>query len=89
MAMDFRRSETRQFDNTVKKLPSTDQANASEVATTNRQALARFKAIVIDPDESRRAFAATALTAFEPGFDVVSGAFMVTFLTDNRSHEGN
>jgi hypothetical protein len=32
----------------------------------------RYKAIVIDPDESRRVFAADALIAFEPGFDVVT-----------------
>jgi predicted dehydrogenase len=32
----------------------------------------RFKAMVIDSDESRRLFAANALTAFEPGFDVVT-----------------
>jgi predicted dehydrogenase len=32
----------------------------------------RYKALVIDPDESRRIFAADALIAFEPGFDVVT-----------------
>ncbi len=32
----------------------------------------RYKAMVIDPDESRRVFAANALIAFEPGFDVVT-----------------
>jgi predicted dehydrogenase len=32
----------------------------------------RYKAMVIDPDESRRVFAADALIAFEPGFDVVT-----------------
>lgn len=72
MAMDFRRSETGRFNTALKKLPSTHQSNASEVAATNRQKVALFKAIVIDPDESRRVFAATALTAFEPGFDVVT-----------------
>ena len=35
-------------------------------------AVGRFRALVIDPDESRRRFAASALATFEPGFEVVT-----------------
>jgi hypothetical protein len=72
MVMNFRKSETGHFDTALKKLVSTDHGSASEVAATNAQKVARLNAIVVDPDEPRRVFAATALTVFEPGFDVVT-----------------
>lgn len=42
--------------------------------TTSGLKARRPKAIVIDPDESGRVFAAEALTLFEPGFEVVTVA---------------
>jgi hypothetical protein len=42
--------------------------------TTSGLKAPRPKAIVIDPDESGRVFAAEALTLFEPGFEVVTVA---------------
>jgi predicted dehydrogenase len=42
------------------------------VALASGQKEGRLKAIVVDPDESGRAFVADALMSFEPGFDVVT-----------------
>jgi hypothetical protein len=49
-------------------------AATSPVKTTVEGEPERLKAIVIDPKESGRVFAASALTSFEPSFDVVTVA---------------
>jgi hypothetical protein len=47
---------------------------ASPVALTVGQLARKHRAIVIDPDQSNRAFVADTLMSFEPGFDVVTVA---------------